>query len=106
MILRDWKCHDCEWIFESLEDRGAVLIRCPDCGGDAIPQISGTHAGTVWGAAASQGASQERPSWAMDTRKLAEGQTWRQWKRERQKQRAEERRKEFGITPRIFSHGK
>lgn len=82
------------------------MIRCPDCGGDATPQITGTHAGTVYGQAANRGSSDERPPWAMDTRKMAEGQTRSQWKRERRKQRVDERRKENGIQPRIFSYGK
>ena len=105
MILRDYQCPICGTLTESLESRDTLAIRC-ECGGQARAIISGTHSATVWAAAANRGTTEPPPPGAFNTRKMAEGQSWRAWKRERQKQRRDMRRKEFGIEPKPFSYAK
>lgn len=106
MILRDYRCHDCDLVHESLEGKSVLMISCPRCDGDSIAIISGTHAKTIWGAADVRGTNDERPPWAMDTRPLAEGETYDNWRKKRKAERRDELRKEVGVERKIISYGK
>lgn len=106
MILRDYRCTECGWEFESLEDRDTTSIPCPDCSGQAETFISGVKLGTVWGYAATTGENQTPPPGAMDTRSLADGESYSKWRNKRRAERRDQRRRENGIAPKPFSIGK
>lgn len=93
MILYDYQCGRCCAVHEALESRPAPSSRpCPECGGDAVRVFCAPKVRTVWGYAASMGKSQDPPPGAFDTRALAEGQSYREWRAERRKGRRDEAR--------------
>lgn len=43
LILFDFQCTDCDKLAEELVRSDVHEISCPECGGKALRQISGTH---------------------------------------------------------------
>lgn len=95
-ILLEYSCGACGDTVESLERRSEVSAEqpCP-CGGVLARCLSAPKVMTVWGAAVSQGKSDERPPGVRDTSKLAEGQKWSEFKAERKKDQQERRFKQL-----------
>lgn len=93
MILLDYQCNACGATHEALETRPAPSSRpCPRCGDVAGRIFSPVALGTVWGAAASRGRSDEPPPGAIDTRPLADGMPYREWRKRRRAGRMDELR--------------
>lgn len=101
-ILLDYQCPGCLQTEEHLEKRGqeTPTYDCP-CGGQSQRCLSPVRGKTVWGYV-SQGSSQERPPWALDTRALAEGQTVGQWRRTRDSARRDDVRRSLGVDPKVY----
>lgn len=91
MILLDFRCRSCGEAFESLERRPPPAETGCECGGTADRIVSAVHFKQQLASAAKQGAPEEPPPGAMDTRALAEGQRFSEWKRERRKGLAKRR---------------
>lgn len=88
--LLEYHCEDCGLTGESLERRGEIPPEKPcECGGVARKCISAAKWRQVWGAVVT-GTSDPRPPEAMDTRPLAEGQKWSEWKKHRRRKRRDE----------------
>lgn len=104
MILRDYRCAACGSLWESLEPAATVELPC-ECGHTARAQISGTHTHMPLIQSVSRGGRQPTPPGAIDTRSLAEGQSYREWRAGRKKQRREARRREVGLQPKPFVGG-
>lgn len=97
MFLYDFHCSDCGAVFESLEDKGTDEVRCQLCPSPARRIISGTHAGTVYGAAVTRGKREAPPDpRMMDTRAMGEGMGRGEWRRQRKSMWRDEMRKEHG----------
>jgi hypothetical protein len=108
MLMFDYTCPTCATTRERIVDRPAPdSIPC-DCGGTASRRFPAPRLATTWGAAAVRGSSDEAPPWVMDTQPIADGQTVREWRKERRKQRAreihEEVKRDFG-DPRVTIYG-
>lgn len=102
MILYDFHCPTCGTTSEHLVDRGTEFVRC-DCGGSAQRQFCAPKVRTVWGAAATFGGREAPPHpGMMDTRSLAEGEKYSEWKKRRQESRRDEMRARNGVTPKIY----
>lgn len=106
-VLLEYLCTSCAQRTESLELRGCppLAIKC-ECGGIAERTISAVRSGTVWGAAATRGPHQERPPGALDTRPLAEGMRYDDWRARNQSARRDEVRRNLGVDPKQFSYSK
>lgn len=92
MILLDYQCSTCGATHESLERRPPPASRPCDCGGVASRVISPVAIGTVYGTAVSRGASDEPPPGAIDTRPLADGMSYAEWRAKRRAGRRDEAR--------------
>ena len=86
LIIRDYLC-PAHGYFELLEDRADVGDKpCPECGGPSEFCMSAPKVKTVWCQAVSTAKSDgPRSQYAMDTRPLAEGMPYSEWKAKRQK---------------------
>ena len=95
-LLLEYRC-DCGVTIESLERRGEEppTLPCRVCGGTADRAISAVRSKTVWGAAVSTGKSDPPPPGVMDTRGLAEGMSYAEFRQRRRQDRIERRRRSF-----------
>lgn len=95
-LMTEYLCR-CGHRTESLEVRGDVStsVPCEACGRRASRCLSSPKVKTVWASAATQGRSDPPPSpTAMDTRAIWEGQTVKEWRKERKKVWQEHDRKQ------------
>lgn len=91
MILRDYRCRACAATTEHLLRRDEAAPPCA-CGGELEVVISAVFGRTPRVTAVSRGRSDQPPPGAMDTRPLAEGQPYHEWRAERRKIHAQRRR--------------
>lgn len=91
MMLRDYRCHACGETVEHLLGRDEPAPPCA-CGGELEPVISGGHVRVPLVTAVSMGRSDKPPPGAMDTRPLAEGQPYAEWRADRKKVHDQRRR--------------
>lgn len=109
MILYDYRCTSklCGYMHESLEHYEIREKPCPECGAPAIRAMPAPKVRTVYGAAVSYGGREAPPHpGMMDTRSLAEGESYSSWKARRQKARSEETKRRNGVEPKVYIHGK
>src|SRR5215208_6313547 len=96
-MLAEYVCEsgDCErYRFEELQSSPAPAQHpCPDCGAPADRAISAPKPKTQWGVV-QRGKSEEKPHpLAQDTSALADGMSMNDWRAQRRKLRADDRRK-------------
>lgn len=84
LVLADFRCAE-HGVFEATAARDADVAPCPTCGASA-PWSPSVVMGRVAEVSAVQGKHAPKPHrYAMDTRPLGEGQTYKEWRAERKK---------------------
>lgn len=92
MILADFRCEE-HGVFEAIADSGADATSCPECGASS-PWSPSPVRGRVKLGEVSQGKFEPPPSpGALDTRALADGMPYTEWKAKREKQHKERYRR-------------
>lgn len=97
--MAEFWCDACDGRFEALEKvpslqaKGRKSHPCPVCGRPAGRVFSAPKKRTVWGVV-QRGKSEEKPHpLAQDTSALADGMSMNDWRAQRRKLRADDRRK-------------
>lgn len=92
-VAREYRCES-HGTFSELSSPESEAAPCPECGASAPRGVSAPAVHTQFVVTASQGRSAPKPhARSMDTRPLAEGQTYTSWRKERKKWREEDRHK-------------
>lgn len=86
ITTRDYLCADCGRWELTIENPAPDVVDCPGCGEPAERVIGAPAVHTQFVVSATQGKSDPKPHrLALDTRPLAEGQRFNEWKQERAK---------------------